>query len=156
MSISGMVKGHDVFRALTPKEVDLVSSFSSVKKFEAGATIFERGRPASHVFELVEGAVYLQLPGRQDGLHMMVSEVVEGELFGLSPLLGSGRYTSSAVARVPTQLLAIEAEPLQDLLHRNPAVGLHIMSGVAAVYFDRYLKVIKNLQEVLNHLPLIR
>jgi signal-transduction protein with cAMP-binding, CBS, and nucleotidyltransferase domain len=156
MNISGMVKGHDVFRALTPKEVDLVSGFSSVKSYEDRAEIFRLNGSASHVFEVVEGGVYLQLPGRTQEHSMMVSEVVKGELFGLSPLLGSPRYTSSAVAHGATQVLAIEAEPLRDLLQRNSLVGFNVMNRVAEVYFARYISVIKNLQEVLNHIPLIR
>ena len=32
----------------------------------------------------------------------------------------------------------------------------NVMNRVAEVYFARYIAVIKNLQEVLNHIPLIR
>jgi signal-transduction protein with cAMP-binding, CBS, and nucleotidyltransferase domain len=156
MDITGMLKGHDLFRALTPKEVDQVSEFSSVKHYERGARIFKLNGAASHVFEVIEGGIHLVLPGESPAYSMVVSEVAEGELFGLSPLLGSTRYTSSAVAHTNTQVLAIEAEPLRDLLQRNSLVGFNTMNRVAQVYFTRYVAVIKNLQDVFNQIPLIR
>ncbi len=156
MSISGMLKGHDLFRALTPKELDVVSSFSSVRNFDPDQPVFQLDQRCSHVFQMLEGELYLQLPGQFPELHIVVSKIEKGELFGLSPLLGSERYTSTARCITRCSVLAIEAEPMRRVLQKNPVLGVHIMSRVASIYFHRYIDVVKNLQSVLRQIPMIR
>lgn len=156
MSVTGMLKAHDLFRALTPKELDLVSSFSSVKNFDVDQTIFELDQRCSHVFQVLEGELYLQLPGQLPEFNIVVSKVEKGELFGLSPLIGSERYTATARCITRCSVLAIEADPMHRMLQENSLVGYHIMSRVAGIYFRRYVDVVKNLQSVLGQIPMIR
>ncbi|MBW2279003.1 MAG: cyclic nucleotide-binding domain-containing protein [Deltaproteobacteria bacterium] len=156
MSVTGMLKGHDLFRALTPKELDQVSSFSAVRNFEKDQTVFDLDQRSSHVFQVLEGEIYLQLPGALPEFNIIVSQVERGELFGLSPLLGSSRYTASARCINRCSVLAIEAEAFRRLLQENALVGFHIMSRVADTYFHRYVEVVKNLQGVLGQIPMIR
>jgi signal-transduction protein with cAMP-binding, CBS, and nucleotidyltransferase domain len=155
MSIAGMLKGHDLFRALSVEDVGRISGFSSMKNFEKDETIFVNGRPGTHVFLLLEGSVYLRMPADSPELSIAVARVEKGELFGLSPLLGSKTYTASGHCRENSSVLAIEARPFRELLHSNCSTGLHIMSEVAHVYFTRYLQVLKSLQRVVSDLPLI-
>jgi signal-transduction protein with cAMP-binding, CBS, and nucleotidyltransferase domain len=155
MSIAGMLKGHELFRALSVEDVGRISGFSSVKNYEKGETVFRFGRSASHVFLLLEGSVYLRVAAENPELSIAVARVEKGELFGLSPLLGSKTYTTSGICRENASVLAIEARPFRDLLYSDCRTGLHIMGDVAHVYFTRYLQVLKNLQRVVNDLPLI-
>ena len=156
MSVTGMLKAHDLFRALTPKELDQVSSFSAVRKFEKDQMVFELDQRSRHVFQVLEGSIYLQLPGALPEFNIIVSKVEKGEIFGLSPLLGTSRYTASARCVNRCAVLAIEAESFRRLLQENSLVGFHIMSRVADIYFNRYVEVVKNLQGVLGQIPMIR
>jgi len=151
-----MLKGHDVFRALTARELDRVSSFSAVRNYAVDDFVFELGQRCSHVFQVLEGNLFLQLPGQLPEFNIVVSRVEKGELFGLSPLLASERYTATARCTTPCDVLAIEAGALRRVLQENPVVGHHIMTRVADIYFGRYIAVVKNLQSVLSQIPMIR
>ena len=63
MSIDTILRGHELFASLNVDEMNELSSFSSVKDFNADETIFEYNSPSSHFYMLMEGLVYLQLPG---------------------------------------------------------------------------------------------
>ena len=156
MTVERVIKGHDLFRSLSIEEANQISKFSSVKKHHAGENIFEYNGLSYHVYMLMEGAVHLHLPANPPEVSFVISKIEKGELFGLSPLLDSPRYTSTAQCTEPTEVLAIEAKPFRDLLRSNCPVGFQIMTQVAHVYFNRYIGVLKNLQGVVSQIPLIR
>jgi signal-transduction protein with cAMP-binding, CBS, and nucleotidyltransferase domain len=155
MSIDMMLKGHDLFASLNVDEINQLSTFSSVKEFKADETIFEYNQPSSHFYMLMEGLVYLQLPVNPQDFRFAISKVERGELFGISSLLKSLRYTSTAQCFEDTKVLSIEAKPFRELLQLNCPAGLDIINQVAHIYFTRYLDVIKRLQDVVSQITLI-
>jgi len=156
MSLDGILKGHELFRSLGVDQAHEISSFSSVKKFEAKETVFSYNDPAGHIYMLMEGAVDLRLPAEGQEFSLVISKMEKGELFGLSPLLDSPRYTATAQCDAATELLSIEAKPLRELLKNNSLVGFEIMNQVAHIYFNRYIEVLKKLQGVVGQVSLIR
>jgi CRP-like cAMP-binding protein len=131
-------------------EINRVSGFSSVRQYKKGDAIFEIDQPAAHFYILMEGLVYLQLPGEVPGFNVPVSKVEKGELFGISPLVQSPEYTSAAVCLADTKVLAVEAGPFLELLQQNCAAGMDIISRIGRIYFRRYLEVIRRLQRVAS------
>jgi signal-transduction protein with cAMP-binding, CBS, and nucleotidyltransferase domain len=155
MSIDMMLKGHELFASLNVDEIDQLSTFSSVKEFKADETIFEYNQPSSHFYMLMEGLVYLQLAVNPQDYRFAISKVEKGQLFGISSLLKSRRYTSTAQCYEDTKALSIEAKPFWELLQLNCPAGLNIINQVAHIYYTRYLDVIKKLQDVANQITLI-
>jgi hypothetical protein len=70
-------------------------------------------------------------------------------------MLGEPRYTSSAHTESKSSVLAIEAKPFRDLLQSNCTAGFQVMNHVSRVYFQRYTNVLRNLQTIVNDIPLI-
>jgi signal-transduction protein with cAMP-binding, CBS, and nucleotidyltransferase domain len=155
MSIDMVLKGHDLFASLNVDEMNQLSTFSSVKEFRADETIFEYNQPSSHFYMMMEGLVYLQLPVNPQDFRFAISKVKKGELFGISSLLKSVRYTATAHCHEDTKSLSIEAKPFRELLQLNCPAGLEIINQVAHIYFTRYLDVIKRLQDVASQVTLI-
>jgi len=155
MSIAKMLKGHDLFQSLSFEEVETISSFAGLKEYEENETIFQSGVPATHFFVLQKGQVKLRLPAKAHEASLVVGRIGEGDVFGLSPLLGSGSNTTTAQCTEPTTVLAIEAEPLRSVLEANSPVGLRIMSTLAQAYFTRYVETLKRLQKVVNEVAAV-
>ena len=143
-----ILKGHDLFGSLNVDEIDRVSTFSSVKEFGKGDIIFESDLAATHFYILMDGLVYLQLPGDLPEFSIPISRVEKGELFGISPLLGSPRYTSTAQCYKDTKVLEVEAAAFRELLQQNASAGLGIITRVGHIYFTRYLGLVRRLQRV--------
>ncbi len=156
MSVDRVLKGHDLFQSLSVDEAHRIAEFSSVKLYDRNETVFNYGDPGGHVYMLMDGSVDLLLPAESLEFNMVVSRIEVGELFGLSPLLDSPRYTASAVCRDQTELLSIEADRFRELLRNNPVVAFDTMNRVAHIYFNRYIDVLKSLQGVVNQVSLIR
>lgn len=156
MGIDTMLKGHELFQSLNVDEVSRLSTFSSVKEYQSGEAIFEYNRASSHFYMLMDGTVYLQLPANPPEFSLAISKLEKGELFGLSPLLKSPRYTSTAQCYTDAKALSVEAKPFRELLLLNCPAGLDIMNRVARIYFIRYLDVLKRLQDVVSQISLVR
>ncbi|MCP4727998.1 MAG: cyclic nucleotide-binding domain-containing protein, partial [bacterium] len=96
MSGENILKGHDLFASLNVDEIHRISTFSSVKDYSDNELIFKYNQISSHFYMLMEGVVYLQLPTDPPEFSFAVTKVEKGELFGISPLLKSERYTLMA------------------------------------------------------------
>ena len=156
MSNDAILKGHDLFRSLGLEKAFEIKSFSSVKEYHADEVVFNLNETAGHVYMLLEGSVDLRLPSKRQDFSLVVSKIEKGELFGLSPLLGSPRYTATAQCAEASKLLAIEATPFREQLGENAVIGFNIMSQVARIYFERYINVLANLQDIAAQISLIR
>ncbi len=156
MPAENTLRGHDLFSSLSVEETNRISGFSDVRRYDPGDTIFRFNAPCTHVFSLLEGSVNLRLPANPDDVSVVISKIEKGELFGLSPLVDSKNYTSTAVCNTYTEVLAIDAKPFQRLLRDNCPAGLDIMTQVAHIYFNRYINVLRSLQGVVNQIALIR
>jgi len=150
MSINMMLKGHELFASLNVDEIDQLSTFSSVKDFRNKETIFEFDQPSTHFYMMMEGVVYLQLPAVPVEFSFAISKAEKGELIGISSLLNSPRYTSSARCYEDTKVLSIEAKPFRELLILNCAAGVEIMTQTAKIYFNRYTSMVKRLHDIVS------
>ena len=156
MIIDQVLKGHELFAALTPDEIHELSKFSSEKEFMAGESIFEYNQYCSHFYMLREGLVYLQLPANPKEFSFAISKIETGELFGLSPILEGKRYTATAKCFEATNVLSIEAQPFRELLKTNALVGLSTINSIARIYYVRYLNLLKRLQDIVSQVSMVR
>ena len=155
MSVTKMLKGHELFQSLSFEEVGVISTFSGIKDFDKDETIFESGGIGSHFFVVQEGCVNLRLPAESHEASLVVGRMEKGDIFGLAPLLGAGRHTTTAQCSGPSRVLSIEAAPLRALLERNSLVGLRVMSAAAEAYFTRYVETLRRVQKVVNEIAAI-
>jgi len=154
VTTSDTLRGHELFGSLSLEEANRLSGFSAAKTYEANETVFEHNKLGTHVFMLMKGGVNLRLPSDPSHFGIIVSQVAVGELFGLSPLLDSPRYTTMAQCTEPSEILVIEAKPFRELLRGNCPVAVDVLNRVARIYFSRYLNILSNLQAVVNQIPL--
>jgi CRP-like cAMP-binding protein len=153
MSVTSILQGHELLKNLTMEEVDRISKFSERKKFKKNDTIFLHEAPAAQTYILLKGRVLLRLPAKPGEFRMVIASIEEGEMFGLSPLLGSAKYTSEAQCAVPSEVLAIDAQELRGLLQADCLAGFYIMNEVAQAYFTRYIELLGRLQGIITQIP---
>jgi len=155
MGVQNILKGHELFLNLSVEDVDKISNFSERRAYGKGDTIFPQGQKADKTFVLLEGSVYLRLPASPEEFRIVVDKLDKNDLFGLSPLLGSERYTVEAQCAQDCQVLAIDAQKLRKMLETSTTSGFYIMSEVAKVYFERYVELLKRLQNIVLQIPLL-
>lgn len=153
MSVANILQGHELLKNLTMEEVERINKFSERKSFAKNETIFRHGEDAALTYILLEGHVLLRLPAKPDEFRIVIGSIEEGEMFGLSPLLGSATYTAEARCAEASEVLAIDAGELRTLLQADCLAGFYIMNEVAQAYFTRYVELLGRLQGIVTQIP---
>ena len=127
------------FRALGERERALLAPISGRHKYGAGDTIFREGDAAGPLRVLVKGLVSFRQQQRGGGTDTSMGTVsAEGELFGISALLGAGeRYFYSAVCLEPTEVIELDGGKLVRLCEEHPDAGIRIMRRLTEVLAER-------------------
>ena len=139
----------ELFGLLTPKEVERLSSGAGVVKLGQGERAYAEGMPASHLFVLLKGRVELRRPTK-GGLSLLVDDIDEGGVFGVSSLTGGERYLLNAECVEDSEVLKVDSRVLRRILDGNPAVGYSIQGRVSQIFFKRYVNAMERLQAVLR------
>jgi len=149
------LKGDEVFRLLSPKEIERLAAGSGVMKLKESEKIYSDGMPATHLFLLLKGRVELRRPTKA-GQGLLVDDLVEGSLFGVSSLTGIERYLLDAVCVEDSEVLKVESRLLRHILDENPIVGYALQRRVSAIFFKRYVQAMERLQAVAQAIPVQR
>lgn len=144
---------HELFGLLNPKEIERLSRVSGVVQLKEGEKVYSEGIPASHVFVLLRGRVELRRPTR-GGLSLLVDDLLEGSVFGVSSLTGTERYLLNAECVEDSEVLKIEGGVLRQILDANLAVGYTMQRRISEIFFKRYVDVMERLQSVVQAIPL--
>ncbi len=144
---------HELFGLLTPKEVERLSNAAGVMKLSKGERAYVEGIPASHMFVLLKGKVELRRP-TPGGLSLLVDEVAEGGVFGVSSLTGGERYLLNAECVEDSEVLKVESQVLRRLLDENPAIGYALQRRIAQIFFKRYVDAMERLRSIVMSVPL--
>lgn len=144
----------DLFALLNPKEVERLSSASGVVGLKKGEKVYSEGLPASHLFVLLKGKVELRRPA-EGGLHLVVDDIPEGGIFGVSSLLAKGeRYLLDAECVEDSDVLKVESRILRAILDENPVAGYAIERRISQIFFKRYVATMERLRAVVQVLAL--
>jgi CRP-like cAMP-binding protein len=138
-----------VFDLLSDDQLEEVAKITEKESYKIHDHIYERGNPATHLFVVKKGLVSLRRidPGDEVGIAFETRE--PGELFGAASFMQPQEYTLTAVCLQDTTVMAIDADKLFELCHRDPAVGYELMLKIAQIYFERYKTAKRNLYEMV-------
>jgi CRP/FNR family transcriptional regulator len=112
---------------LTARDRKALRSISVPQRLPAGTRLFEQGRAATYVFNVLQGCVYSErlLPtGARRGMAL----ILPGDLCGLA---SHGVYVNSGRTLTATEVLRIHLGELKAMLLGNAALQLFLLCKVA-------------------------
>ncbi len=146
---------HELLALLNQKEMETLSSASGVVNLREGEKVYSEGMPASHFFVLLKGRVELRRPTK-GGPSLLVEDLLNGSIFGVSSLTGTERYLLNAECVEDSEVLKVEGRVLRRILDDNPLVGYTIQRRVSQVFFKRYVYAMERLETIMQAMPLGR
>ena len=146
------LESHELFGLLSHEEVGRLRKASQSVKLTEGQTVYSSGAPADYFYVLLKGRVELKRPTK-GGLNLLVDDLVEGNLFGVSSITGTAPYLLTALCVEDSDVLKIEGRVLRQLLDENPRVGYATQKRIAWVFFNRYVNTMERLQTVAQAIP---
>ena len=114
------------WNCLTHQELRLLDGTKIDHELEAGENVYVQGDPCNGIYCLRSGLVGLR---RVDAMgHSVLMRLVNpGETMGYRALLSKTSHSLTAEVMMPSQLCFISRSTIQNLLIRNPALGMRFL-----------------------------
>ncbi len=131
---------HAPFDQVSANNLRELAATIEIRYYREGERIFTEGEQPPPFFYMVRKgsvALYRESPTARE----LTDECDEGDIFGVRPLFANDRYLMTAEAAEESLLYAFPREVAQQLLRRNPGVGLHFASVFASSLPQRERRV---------------
>ena len=119
-----------VFNDPKVEYMDLLEPLFEPFACPAGTRVLEQGKPADYLYLIVSGSAEVSYKP-YDGNPITVSHVEKGGLFGWSAVVGSEKYSSSAVAVEDVEAYRIRVSALRKFCLEHPEAGVDILERLA-------------------------
>jgi CRP-like cAMP-binding protein len=137
-----------IFAELHKDQMNLLGPLFEELSFQAGTVIFRQGETADFLYLLINGTVDMSYKP-YDGVPITVSHVGKDGLFGWSAVVGSEKYTSSAIAIEPVKTFRVRGSELRRFCVDHPEAGKVILEGLADGVSSRWQDAHKQVKSIL-------
>ncbi|MGE0872567.1 MAG: cyclic nucleotide-binding domain-containing protein [Kofleriaceae bacterium] len=139
-----VLKGLQMFRYLSYKELVRVSNIAEVMELKAEELIFSAGQPGDAMYVVVGGTVRL-MRGEK-----LVAELSRGHHFGEMSLVDRSVRSLTAVASEGTLLVVIRRKDFYEMIKREPATAVKLLWSFVQVLGQRLRKTTNDLSDALH------
>jgi CRP-like cAMP-binding protein len=127
-----------------------ISPFIQLHVFSPGEIVFNQGEEAELFYMLKEGKLLLEVEASET-INVSMGAIKAGYSFGWSALFSDSRYTSTAVATEPCEVMAIPGARFLHLMSNDHKMGHQVMEMIASILkrrlsrrTEQFLTAIKN------------
>jgi len=138
-----------IFKNLDEKYIELLRPLFEPFSCNAGFTVIKQGTKADYLYLVISGAVEMTYKP-YDGVLITVSHVEKDGLFGWSAVVGSDKYTSSAIAIENLETLRIRGSELRKLCVEHPEAGKAILERLASSVSSRWTDAQDQVKSILE------
>jgi CRP-like cAMP-binding protein len=137
-----------MFQKLDRNEMELLRPLFEPFSCQAGTIILQQGAPADFLYFVTSGAVEMSFKP-YDGNPLTISHIEKGGLFGWSAVVGSEKYTSSAIAIEHVETLRVRGSELRKFCVEHPEAGRDILEQLADGVSSRWKDAHKQVKAML-------
>lgn len=120
----------EIFASMSDAEKHWLMTNTSMVTCERGRVFYAPDEPGEVMFILKRGKVNLYRLS-PDGRKLVVSSLGPHSIFGQMGIIGQGMYGCFAEASEECLICVLSANDLQTLIHRNPQVGIDLLSEMS-------------------------
>jgi CRP-like cAMP-binding protein len=137
-----------IFKELDENQLGLLRPLFKQYSCRAGRVILQQGAPAEFLYFVTSGIVEMSFKP-YDGNPITVSHVEKGGLFGWSAVVGSEKYTSSAIAIEDVEAFRVSGSELRKFCLEHPEAGKDILERLADGVSFRWKDAHKQIKSIL-------
>ncbi len=149
-TLIGILRTQAFFKGMSEDQLTRLASVATAIEVADGDLIFEEGGFADASYVILEGSVALEL-NVSHRAHHIVQTLHRGEVLGWSWLFPPYRWSFSALALDPTQLIRFDAEQLRTLQDSDCVLGYEMMKRFAHIMTNRLAATRLQLVDFYGH-----
>jgi len=139
-----------LFRKIKKEYIALLTSLFVHVTCTKGTVVIKQGDAADFLYLIEKGKVEISYKP-YDSEAITVTHVGTDGLFGWSALVGSSKYTSSAIAIEDVEALRIHGTDLRRLCIENPDAGEEVLDRLADSVSARWKDAHKQVRSILEN-----
>ncbi|OQB69264.1 MAG: Response regulator PleD [Spirochaetes bacterium ADurb.Bin133] len=143
-----LLKKADIFSSLKDDELEIISNYSNIYRFEKGEMIFQDDITANELFIIRKGDVLIYR-NQMDGKRLILAHYIEGETFGELDLFTNLERNFEAKAENETEILIFPMIGIdfQYLISKHPQIFAQILHKFMIMIANRIRNVNKLVSE---------
>jgi len=133
---------HEVqfFEGIDTQVIKEIENSCTLKTFEKGVAIFEKGTQADFLYILEQGDIDLLIKDTE----LTICNLTEpGEVFGWSSIVEKGIYTASCICKAETKALRISKDNIEDIFSRHPKAAVTFYRRLGSIFSKRISKALE-------------
>ena len=134
------LRNYPCFQDLTDAQLDEVAHFCETECFYPGHTLFENGKPGTHLYLLAKGEVEVLFAIGEEGL-VLVDRLDAGKAIGCDVLVPPFTYRSTARSLDEIETLIIDAAKLRALIQEDCKLGLSVQQHIIQILLDQIVNL---------------
>lgn len=131
------IRRYAPFSDLPAEDLALVAPLFRQHDAPAGMTLFRQDQAADLLYLVSAGRIALRYKP-YDGPEIGLAHVSAGGAVGWSAVTGSPRYSATAVASVPSELLTARGSELRTFVFDHPLAGRRVLDRLAIAVSPRW------------------
>ncbi|MGC8887156.1 MAG: cyclic nucleotide-binding domain-containing protein [Verrucomicrobiia bacterium] len=127
VAIINLLRALPIFKGLGDGELRKVARLFTQKLFRPGEQIFNKGDKGDEAYIVMRGQIDICLS--EDS--KPIASIGNGQIFGEQAFLDGSPRTAMAIATQPSILLVVRRDAFNELVQREPHLGMVIMRNIA-------------------------
>jgi small-conductance mechanosensitive channel/CRP-like cAMP-binding protein len=124
------LKKVDLFRSLTPEELNVLAEHLNIAPFAAGEAMTREGAEAHYLYILIRGDAEVRIS--HDGVVKKVATLKEGDFFGEMGLMTGAPRRATIVALTDVECYRVEKNAFNDVVKKRKKIAEDISHILAA------------------------
>jgi hypothetical protein len=133
IAIINLLRGLPIFEGLGDGELRKIARLFIQKLFRPGEKVFGKGDSGNEAYVVMRGQIEIHLEDKSPP----VATVGNGQIFGELAFLDGSPRVANAVANQASILLVIQRSAFNDLIQREPHLGMMVMRNIALELSNR-------------------
>jgi len=141
MVSGGALKEFTIMKDFSDEQLSKLAALATEEKYTAGTQMYQKGDIARSLFLVQKGKIVLfmesYLGPHKPPMQVTVDMITKGESMGWSAVVEPYLYTLGALCIDDSEMIALDAARLRQLMEEDSIIGFKIMRAVAKVISSR-------------------
>ena len=127
----------DIFRGLSPRQLEALAQVSHEKKYRGGEAVFTERSSGAEVYIIKKGKVCIELALKGKPNTATVQRLSVGQIFGELALVDKRNRSATAICDGDCEIITIDRDKLDELSEQDSRLGYVVMKNLAQLLAER-------------------
>jgi len=131
MDSTKILKMVDIFRGLSPRQLESLAQVSEETKYRGGEVVFTEHSSGAEVYIIKKGKVCIELGLKGKPNTATIQRLGAGQIFGELTLVDRRNRSATAMCDNDCEIITIDRDKLDELFERDSRLGYIVMRNLA-------------------------